>query len=220
MAAGFPSDLGQTDLLKRFSNRRHLGDKALLHEPAFLTTSVGIQFVIEADGREFFLPEPRLQRHIETDIDRGAITGQDDDILRATGKSHRERPLKSGRDGILIAEQRVNVVDRDVWEDEAGAAGRPHHDGVFRIRKRGKDITERHGLRTSGAERVLFNELLGSSDIFPAAVLVTVRRPIYQILIFGRHDIEKLRRNFNSLFTHGWPPNPASVYVRLFSIRY
>src|SRR5207244_2368118 len=79
--AGLLGDLGQAHFVKLLTHWRHLRHEPLLHQATLLTAGVGIEFVVEADGREFLLAEPGLQRVVQSDVHRGSVSGQHHDIL-------------------------------------------------------------------------------------------------------------------------------------------
>ncbi len=95
MAAGFTGDFRQANFVEQFTDRGHLGDEALLHESAFLAAGVRVELVIEADGCELLLAEPGLKRHVESDVDGGAVTGKNDDVLYAPGESDGQGPFQA-----------------------------------------------------------------------------------------------------------------------------
>ena len=203
VAAGLARDFRQFDLFKGFAHGRHLGHEPFLHQATLLTARVGVQLVVETNGGEFFLPEPSLQRHIEADIHRGPVAGQYHHVLDLSRKPHTERAFQPGRNRVLVAEERMNIVDAHVRKDQAGATGGPHHHGILRGGQRRQDIPERHGLRTPGTQRMLFNQFLRGPDILPPAAILPIRGAFHQILVFRRHDFEHFRGYFNSFLTHG-----------------
>src|SRR6476659_5681235 len=89
-----------------------------------------------------------------------------------------------------------------MWKNQTGAARRADHDGVFRVGKRGEHIAKRHGLGTSGTERVLFNEFLRGADIFPSPVFLAISGMVDEVLIIQRHDVVKIRRYGNTFLAH------------------
>src|SRR6266542_1503199 len=97
----------------------------------------------------------------------------------------------------------MNVMYPDMGEHQAGASGGSDHDRILRRRKRGQNVAERHGLRTSRAQGVLLDQLLVDPDILPAPALFPPSGVGHQILVFRRHDVEELRANLDPLFTHG-----------------
>ena len=135
MATRFASNFRQTDLIEEFSDRRHLGDESFLHQTALLATGIGVQFVIEANRGELLLAEPGLQRHVEADIDGGAVAGEHDHVFRPAREADAQGALQAGGDGVLVPEEGVNVVHGHHGEHQAGAAGGTDHDGVFGVRQ-------------------------------------------------------------------------------------
>jgi hypothetical protein len=202
VTSGFPRDLREAYFIEQFSDWGHFGHEPLLHQAAFLAAGIGVQLVVEANGGKLFLPEPGLERHVQADVHCRAVSRQHDDILDAIRKADRQGPLQAGGHRVLIAEQGMDVVDGHMREDQAGAAGRADHDGVFRVGERGEHIAKRHGLGTSGTERVLFNEFLGGADIFPSPVFLAIRGMIDQILIVQRHDVIQIRGYSDAFFAH------------------
>src|SRR6478735_4447367 len=96
----------------------------------------------------------------------------------------------------------MDIVDGDMRKDQAGAARRADHDGVFRVGKRGEHIAKRHGLGTSGTERVLFDEFLRGADIFPPPVFLAIGGMVDEVLIVQRHDVVQIRRYGDAFLAH------------------
>src|SRR5437870_5877305 len=113
----------------------------------------------------------------------------------------------------------MNVMDGDMREHQARAAGGAHHDGVFGVGQGRQNVAKRHGFRTARAERVLFNQFLIDPDILPPTAFFAPGRVRHEVAILGWHDIEELFTDLNSLFAHGLSPRPLSGFsVRLSGI--
>ena len=63
--------------------------------PALLAASVGVELVVETDGGELLLAEPGLERHVQADVDGGAVAGEDDDVLHPAREPHAQRALQA-----------------------------------------------------------------------------------------------------------------------------
>src|SRR2546428_1734648 len=131
--AGLLGDFGQAYFVELLPDRRHLRHETLLHQSALLPAGIGVQLIVEADRRELLLAEPGLQSVVQSDVHRRPVAGQHHDILDAVREAQGQRALQPRRDRVLIPKQRMDVMDRHMREDQAGAPRRPDHDRVFGI---------------------------------------------------------------------------------------
>ena len=81
MAPGFAGDFRHPYLIKLLAARGHFGNKAFLHQAAFLAACVSVKLIVKTNSGKFFLPEPGLHSHVKTDVHSRAIARKDNNIL-------------------------------------------------------------------------------------------------------------------------------------------
>src|SRR5712691_6113343 len=135
---GTPGELGHADhvhLFKLLAQRRHLQNLPLVGYAALLAAGVPVHFIVQHDRREPLLPEPGMERHAEADIGHAAIAGHDHHILGLIAEPQSQSPTEPAGNGTLVPVVPIHEGDGRLGDGQTPAAGRPHRNGVLRVRE-------------------------------------------------------------------------------------
>jgi len=143
-----------------FAERGHLQHRATARHTALLASGIAVDFIVQHDGGELFLAEPRVQRARKSNVSHTAVADHDHDVFRLIAKSQPQSTGQSACDTILIPVVAIDERDGGLRNSQAPAAGGSDCDRVFWIRE-GDDRQpdkQRHG--ATGAHGVLFKNFL------------------------------------------------------------
>ncbi len=125
---------------------------------ALLTAGVGVKFIVEHNGGDFFTPNPGMKGHIKTDVGGRAVAGHNHHVLVFIGKTELKPPFEPGCHCILVAEEGMDIMNGQLRENQAVTAGGTDDDRIFRRGQGGNQGAEGHSQIAAGTEGMIFNK--------------------------------------------------------------